>query len=137
MPDVAVVVEVVHGGLQRGLESVWVILKEPQDDAPNKRSKQREGVVFGLRNDSLFHRQTGQSEEDPGQQVHVDLTIDVVIVSKHQPSSDTGCKEGVGLQALPLSLLLQSLQTLVCEHKVGQVSGMGVCRFQNSSELVL
>ena len=35
MPHVAVVVQVVHGGLQGGLECMWIRLKLPQDRAPH------------------------------------------------------------------------------------------------------
>lgn len=83
MPRVAVMVEVGHGRLQGRLESVWVILKQPQDDAPDQSGKQREGVVLRLRYDSLLHRQTGKGKQNPGQKVHVNLAIDVIVVSKN------------------------------------------------------
>lgn len=83
MPHIAVMVEVVHGGLQRRLKSVGVILKEPQDDAPHQCGKEREGVLLGLRDNSFLHSKPRQGEEDPGQQVHVDLAVNVVIISKH------------------------------------------------------
>lgn len=73
VPHVAVVVEVVHGGLQRGLEGVGVILKQPQDDAPHQGGEEREGVMFRLRDESFLYSQSRQGEQDPGQQVHVDL----------------------------------------------------------------
>lgn len=73
MPHIAVVVEVVHGGLQRGLEGVWVILKQPQDDAPHQGGKEWKRVVFRLGYKSFLYSQTRQGKKDPGQQVHVDL----------------------------------------------------------------
>lgn len=73
VPHVAVVVEVVHGRLQRRLQRVWVKFKEPQDDAPHQGGKQRERVVFGLRDQSFLHGEPRQREQDSGQQVHVDL----------------------------------------------------------------
>lgn len=73
MPHVAVVVEVVHGRLQRRLQRVRVKLKEPQHDAPHQGGKQGEGVALGLRDQTFLHGEPGQSEQDPGQQVHVDL----------------------------------------------------------------
>lgn len=82
MPHVAVVVEVVHRGLQGRLEGVWVIFKQPQDNAPHQRGEEWERVVFGLRDKSFLHSQPRQREQDPGQQVHVDLTINVVVISK-------------------------------------------------------
>lgn len=136
MPHVAIMVEVVHGGLQRGLKCVWVILKQPQDDAPNQRGKEREGVLLGLRDNSFLYSQPRQGEEDPGQQVHVDLAVNVVVISKHQPPSNAGSQKGVGLQTLSLDLLLQGLQSFVREHKVRQISRVGVCGLQNGSELV-
>lgn len=73
MPHVAVVVEVVHGGLQGGLEGVRVIFKQPQHNTPHQRGKEREGVVFRLGDEPFLHSQPRQGEQDPGQQVHVDL----------------------------------------------------------------
>lgn len=73
MPHIAVMVEVVHGGLQRGLQGVWVIFKEPQDNAPHQRGEEWERVVFGLGDKSFLYSQPRQGEQDPGQQVHVDL----------------------------------------------------------------
>lgn len=73
MPHIAVVVEVVHGGLQRGLEGVWVILKQPQDDAPYQGGKERKRVTFRLGDKSFLYSQPRQGEKDSGQQVHVDL----------------------------------------------------------------
>lgn len=137
VPHVAVVVEVVHRGLQRRLESVWVIFKQPQHDTPHESGKEWERVVFRLRDESFLYSQARECKEDPGQQVHVDLTIDVVVVSKHQPSSDTCSQEGVRLQSLPLKLLLHSLKPFVREDKVRQVAGVGVCGLQDGSEFVL
>lgn len=57
------------------------------------------------------------------------LAIDVVVVPKDQPSSYTGGQKGVRLKALSLDLLLQSLQSFVCEHKTRQVAGVRVCCF--------
>lgn len=168
MPHIAVMVEVVHWGLQGGLEGVWVILKQPQHNAPHQRGEQWERVAFRLGDKSLLHSQPRQRKQDPGQQVHVDLqrregkalmgwthsnasvtasdswwcaheewlfwttgwshlTIDVVVISKHQPSSDTGGQKGVRLQTLPLDPLLYGLQSFVCEHKARQVARVGVC----------
>lgn len=89
---------------------MWVIFKQPQDNAPHQRGKQWEWVAFRLGDKSFLDRQPRQSEQDPGQQVHVDLqksrmgrtlllepsqpyndatagrsylTIDVVVISKH------------------------------------------------------
>lgn len=73
MPDVTVVVEVVHGRLQGRLQRVWVKFKEPQHDAPHQGGKQRERVVFGLWDESFLHGEPGQRKQDSGQQVHVDL----------------------------------------------------------------
>lgn len=55
VPHVAVVVEVVHRRLQGRLQRVWVIFKQPQDDAPHQGGKQRERVVFGLGDESFLH----------------------------------------------------------------------------------
>lgn len=41
------------------------------------------------------------------------------------------------LQSLPLDLLLQGLQSFVCEHKARQVAGVGVRGLQDGFELVL
>lgn len=50
-----------------------VIFKQPQDNAPHQRGEKGEGVVFRLRDESFLYGQPRQGEEDPGQQVHVDL----------------------------------------------------------------
>lgn len=73
MPRVAVVVEVVHGGLERRLKRVRMILKQPEHDSPHQRGKQRERVFLGLRDEAFFHGQSRQSKEDPGQQIHIYL----------------------------------------------------------------
>lgn len=83
VPHITVMVEVGHGGLQGGLQGVWVIFKQPQDDAPHQRGEERERVTFGLGDESFLHSETRECKQDPGQQVHVDLTINVVIISKH------------------------------------------------------
>lgn len=75
MPRVAVVVVVVHGGLERRLKRVRMILKQPEHDSPHQHSKQRERVFPGLRDEAFFHGQSRQSKENPGQQVHVYLGI--------------------------------------------------------------
>lgn len=73
MPHVAVVVEVSHGGLKGGLQSVWVKLKQPQDDAPNQCGKKWERITFGCGDESFFYSQSGQGKQDSRQQIHVDL----------------------------------------------------------------
>ncbi len=73
MPCVAVVVEVVHGGLEGRLERMRMILKQPEHDSPHQRGKQWERVFLGLRDEAFFHGQSRQSKEDPGEQVHVYL----------------------------------------------------------------
>lgn len=73
MPHIAVVVEVVHGGPQRGLEGVGVKLKQPQDNAPHQRGKEGERVTFRLGDESFLHGQPREGEQDPRQQVHVNL----------------------------------------------------------------
>lgn len=50
-----------------------VIFKQPQDDAPHQRGEEWERVVFGLRDESFLYGQPRQGEQDPGEQVHVDL----------------------------------------------------------------
>lgn len=65
------------------------------------------------------------------------LTIDVVVISKHQPSSNTGGQKGVRLQSLSLDPLLQGLQSFVCEHEARQVAGVRVRGLQNGPELIL
>lgn len=73
MPYIAVMVEVVHGGLQGGLQGVWVILKQPQDDAPHQGGEEGERVMFRLGDKPFLYSQPRQGKQDPGQQVHVDL----------------------------------------------------------------
>lgn len=73
MPCVAVVVEVVHGGLEGRLERMRMILKQPEHDSPHQCGKQRERVFLGLRDEAFFHAQSRQSKENPGQQVHIYL----------------------------------------------------------------
>lgn len=136
MPRVAVVVEVVHGGLERGLERMRIILKQPQHDSPNQRGEQRERVFFGLRDQTFLHRQPRQSKEDSGQQVHVYLAVDVVILPKHQPSSNTGGQKGVRLYLFALQLLLKSLQAFICEDEAGQVPGVSVCGLSDRPKLL-
>lgn len=55
VPDIAVVVEVAHGGLERGLQSVGVVLKEPQNDAPDQCCEQGEGVFLWLGDVAFLH----------------------------------------------------------------------------------
>lgn len=136
MPHVAVVVQVVHGGLQRWLQGVGVILEEPENDAPHQSRKQWERISLRLRHVAFLHSQAGQGKENPRQQVHVDLAVDVVVVSKHQPTSKAGRKEGLRLQALPLDSFLQGLKPLVCEYKVGQVAGVSVRCLSNGFQFV-
>lgn len=73
MPHIAVMVEVVHRGLQWGLEGVRVILKQPQDNAPHQGGEQWERVFFWLGDESFLYSQAGKGKEDSRQQVHVDL----------------------------------------------------------------
>lgn len=56
VPHVAVMVEVVHWGLQGWLQGVWVIFKQPQDNSPHKHREQWKRVVFRLRNKSFLYR---------------------------------------------------------------------------------
>lgn len=72
-----------------------VILKQPQHDTPHQRGKEWKRVLLRRRDESFFDGQPRQGEQDSGQQVHVDLAVDVVVVSKHQPPSNTGGEEGV------------------------------------------
>lgn len=50
-----------------------VIFKQPQDNAPHQRGKEGERVVFRLGDESFLYSQPRESEQDPRQQVHVDL----------------------------------------------------------------
>ena len=65
MPHVAVMVEVVHGGLQGWLEGVWVVLKQPKHDAPHQGGEEGEGITFGLGYVAFLNSQAGQGKKDP------------------------------------------------------------------------
>lgn len=73
VPHLTVVVQVGHGGLQGGLQSLPVVFKEPQDCPPHQGSHEREGILLGLWDVALLHSQPRQTEQDPRQQVHDDL----------------------------------------------------------------
>lgn len=90
VPHVAVVVEVVHRRLQGRLQRVWVIFKQPQDDAPHQGGKQRERVVFGLGDESFLHGEPWQCEQDSGQQVHIDLEEQEHSVTWHAKPANVG-----------------------------------------------
>lgn len=64
------------------------------------------------------------------------LAVNVVIFSKHKPSSDTRSEESVRLELLPLYVLLNCLQTFIREHEAGQVPGVGVSGLSYRSELL-
>lgn len=83
VPRVAVMVEVVHWGLQRWLQGVWVILKKPQDNTPHQCGKEWEGVPSGLGDKSLLYRQPWEPKQDSGQQVHVDLRKKIKSTQTH------------------------------------------------------
>lgn len=55
MPHVAVIIEVCHGGLQRWLKGVSVVLKEPEDESPDDSRKQREGILFWLWDEAFLN----------------------------------------------------------------------------------
>lgn len=104
VPHVAVVVEVVHRWLQRRLQRVGVKFKQPQDDAPNQGGKQRERVVFGLGDQSFLHCKPGQSEQDPGQQVHVDLeeqehSVTSQVTSVYVDAKPTVCNTWISVRS--------------------------------------
>lgn len=84
MPDVAVLVQIGHGGLQGWLQSGPVVLKEPQHQPPHQPGEQREWVPPGLGNVALLHAQAAQGKQDAREQVHVDL----------QGGNDRGLREG-------------------------------------------
>lgn len=90
VPHLTVLVQVGHGGLQGGLQSLLVVFKEPQDCPPHQGSHEREGILLGLWDVALFHSQPRQTEQDPGQQVHDDLAVDGIVVTKHQPAPNAG-----------------------------------------------
>ena len=64
MPHVAVLVQVGHGGLQRGLQRGPVVLEEPQDQPPQQPGEQRERVPPGLRDVALPHAQAAQGKQE-------------------------------------------------------------------------
>lgn len=136
VPHLAVLVQVGHGGLQGGLQGLPVVLKEPQDCAPHQGSQQREGVLPGLGDVALLHSQPGQSEQDPGQQVHDNLAVDGIVVTKHQPAPNAGCKEGMKWDFLPLQPGLHCQEPFVGEHKIGQVPGVSVRGLGNGFQLL-
>lgn len=137
MPHIAVIIEVCHRGLQRWLKSVSVVLKEPKDESPDDSRKQRKGILFWLWDEAFLNCQPGQSKKGSRQQVHINLTVDVIIFSENQPATDTGCQEGMKLEGLSLDTGLQGTQALVGKNKVSQVSGMHVCGLNNCLELLL
>lgn len=73
VPHLAVLIQVGHGGLQGGLQSLPVVFKEPQHCPPHQGSQEREGILPGPWDVALLHGQPRQTEQDPGQQVHDDL----------------------------------------------------------------
>lgn len=73
VPHIAVLVQVGHGGLQRGLQCGSVVLKEPQHQRPQHCSEQRKWVPLGFRNVAFLHAQAAQGKQDTWKQVHGDL----------------------------------------------------------------
>lgn len=83
MPYITVVIQVSHGRLQRRLESVPMIFKEPQNYPPSHSSKDRERVLLGFWDITFLHCQSGQAKQNTRQQVHVYLAVDMIVFTKH------------------------------------------------------
>ena len=64
------------------------------------------------------------------------LAVDVIVVSKHQQAPDEGRHEWVCLVGLTLDVGLQGAESLVEEHKPGQVPGVGVCGLQDGAQFL-
>ena len=73
VPGVAVVVQVGHGGLERGLQRVALVLEEPEHDAPDDGCEPGEHGAVRLRGVASLDHQLDQCVQDAGQQVQVDL----------------------------------------------------------------
>ena len=64
------------------------------------------------------------------------LAVDVIVVSKHQQAPDEGRHEWVCLVGLALDVGQQGTESLVEEHKPGQVPGVGVRGLQDGAQLL-
>lgn len=73
MPYITIVIEVGHGGLQRRLQSLPVVFKEPENCPPYQSSDKWKGILLWLWDIALFHCQPRQAEQDTRKQVHNDL----------------------------------------------------------------
>lgn len=83
VPHIAVIVQVGHGGLQRRLQSLSVVFKEPENRSPHQSSNKWEGILPGLWDVALLHGQPRQAEQDSRQQVHNDLAVDGIVLTEH------------------------------------------------------
>jgi len=72
VPLVRVIVEVLHGRGQRGLERVALVAEEPHDDGPDERGKDRIGLRRCLEL-CLFCAHGGEAYEDAREEVEDNL----------------------------------------------------------------
>lgn len=64
------------------------------------------------------------------------LAVDGIVVTKHQPAPNAGCKERMKWDFFPLHPGLRCQEPLVGEHKIGQVSGMSVRSLGNGFQFL-